>query len=35
MKKNAIQFQKIYSLPELIKDFGAEERYHQTLYQWR
>ena len=35
MKKNMIQFQKGYSLPELYRDYGSEEQCRQALYDWR
>ena len=33
--KNKIQFQKGYSLPELMKEYGTEEQCRDALYQWR
>jgi transposase-like protein len=35
MAKNKIQFQKGYSLPELFKDYGSEERCIQALFNWK
>ncbi|MEE9303820.1 MAG: IS1595 family transposase [Thiotrichaceae bacterium] len=35
MKKNKIQFQKGYSLPELMQDYGTEEQCQQALFKWR
>lgn len=35
MKKNKIQFQKGYSLPQLLGDYGTEAQCHQALHHWR
>jgi len=35
MKKNTVQFQKGYSLPELFNDYGTEEQCTQALFQWK
>lgn len=35
MKKNMIQFQKGYSLPELLREYGTEEQCREALFRWR
>jgi ISXO2-like transposase domain/Transposase zinc-ribbon domain len=35
MSKNQIQFQKGYSLPEFIKNYGTEEQCKSALFKWR
>lgn len=35
MKKNKIQFQKGYSLANLMQDYGTEKQCHNALYNWR
>lgn len=35
MKKNKIQFQKGYSLPQLQHDYGTEEQCREALSKWR
>jgi hypothetical protein len=34
MAKNKIQHQKGYSLFELMQDYGAENQYKETLFNW-
>ncbi len=33
--KTQMQFQKGYSLPELIADYGAEEQCEEVLFSWK
>ncbi len=33
--KNQVQFQKEYSLPELIADYGTEEQCEAALFNWK
>jgi transposase-like protein len=35
MKKNPIQFQKGFSLPDFFKKYGSEEQCEQALFDWR
>ncbi len=35
MKKNKVQFQKGYSIPELFNDYGNETQCMQALFQWK
>ena len=33
--KNKVQFQKGYSLPEFLRDYGTEEQCREALFRWR
>ncbi len=33
--KNQVQFQKGYSLPELIADYGTKEQCEEALFNWK
>ncbi|MCU7881813.1 MAG: transposase [Candidatus Thiodiazotropha sp. (ex Lucinoma aequizonata)] len=35
MKKNTVQFQKGFSLPDFLKTHGREEQYEKALFDWR
>ena len=35
MAKNKVQFQKGYSLTDLFKDYGSEEKCEKALFQWK
>ncbi|MCU7893812.1 MAG: transposase [Candidatus Thiodiazotropha sp. (ex Lucinoma aequizonata)] len=35
MKKNTIQFQKWFSLPDFFKTYGREEQCEKALFDWR
>lgn len=35
MKQNKVQFQKGYSLIDLMKDYGTEEQCRKALFKWR
>lgn len=35
MAKNKVQFQKGYSIFELMEDYGTEEKCREALFQWR
>jgi len=35
MKKNAVQFQKGFSLPDFFKKYGTEEQCEKALFDWR
>ena len=35
MSKNKVQFQKGYSLVDLMKDYGTEEQCSHALFKWR
>jgi transposase-like protein len=35
MSRNQVQFQKGLSLPEFLKDYGAEQQCYDALFEWR